>query len=270
VSDAPRPDSLDALVTRVLAAARARGRARPAARPTRLADYQARLAGARELVLTAETALELGSPRRRSAHAVLWTATPGVVTDDQLVVVGPDLDPRGGGDRAYVQLTLVEVAPDAARDEPRGAGGSALVARLEAQQFLTRQLPGVMARLLPGRLWLRVSRDALAAGLDFALLAAALRRACRTVAPAVRAVACVFASGADDDVADLAALAAEARVHAGRHHRLALGGDGAFECADLDCATCDDRPVCDRIRAATAIRRREPTARPAAPVGGAA
>ena len=253
MSDAPPSSDLHALVARARRAARARGPVRPAADAARLDAYRSRLAGAPEVVLAADTAVELGPPRRRSAHAVAWTATPGLVADGRLVVVGPDLGEPGAAERAYVQLVLLEVAPGASPD----------VARLEAQQFFTRRLPGLMARMLPGRLWLRASRAALAAGLDFSLVAAALGRACRAVAPEVCAVECVFASGADDDVADLAALAAE--VRAGRHHRLALGADGAWECVDLDCDACDDRPVCDRIRAATAIRRRVRPPLPAAP-----
>jgi hypothetical protein len=249
VSDAAAGDG--DLVRRAARRARAGdGRLVAPASPARLAAYRARLAGARELVLTGETAVELGPPPRRSAHAVLWTAAPGLVADGEIVVFGPPLRAAARAARDYAQLVLLEVA--AGVPDP---------ARLEASVVLTRRLPGLMARMVPGRLWLRASRAALAAGLDFPLVAAALAEACRAAVPGIASVACLFASGPAAAVTDLAALAAEARARAGRHPRLRGGPGGTLECALLDCAACDERPVCDRIRAATAIGPAAPEAR---------
>jgi hypothetical protein len=195
------------------------------------------------VVLAADTALELGPPPAASVNTILWTWAEGVVTPGRVTLRGPDLDKARPGAHDFAQIVLLGLP---AREELD-------FFRLDGAAFLGTRLPGVMARALPGRLWLRVSRAAQAAGVDFALLAAALREACEDeLGPAV-SLECLFVSeGADEFLG----LASEVKVLTGRHRKLALAGDGGYECVDLDCEGCAEKPVCDRIREAAEIRRR--------------
>ena len=120
----------------------------------------------RMMVLAEDTAVELGSPRRASLNTVLWTREPSQVEDGRVTLIGPDLPDLAGGEGDYAQLMLLELAPE----------GEVDLFKLDSIQYLSRRLPGVMARMMPGRLWLRVSKRAMQEGLTFSALGAALRR----------------------------------------------------------------------------------------------
>jgi CO dehydrogenase/acetyl-CoA synthase beta subunit len=244
------PD-MQALVTRARKLlAEARCGTESAGDPLRLLEYRRSFdAGsepANKILLAADTAVELGPPARASAHAVIWTAEPEMIRDGRVSLLGPDLAACLGAERDYAQIILLGIVRAPGLD----------LFRLEAIQFLTRRLPGVMARVVPGRLWLRVSHQAIAAGLDFALLGTALAEAFRREVRGILAVESVFITSDRAEVEKFSALAAEARIYSGRHRKISLGGAGDYECEELNCESCEEKPVCDQIREVTAIRRR--------------
>jgi len=198
------------------------------------------------VVLAQDVAVELGSPRRASVNMTLWTSDAKLVEDGLATLIGPDLNQANGQELDYAQVVMVGLGPAAEADP----------FKLDAGQYLGRRLPGVMARMVPGRLWLRASEDALAAGADFSLLAAALMEAAREAAGGESVVECCFITRDRASVEGLAGLASEASILSGEHKKIALGVDGDYECEELDCDSCDERPVCDQIREAVTIKRR--------------
>lgn len=216
--------------------------------PGRLAAYNERMGSAGkggEIILAADTSVELGSPSRASSHAVIWTREPGLVRHGRISRAGPDISESAGKELDYAQIVLAAIG----EGEPDPF-------KLESIQFLTRRLPGLMARSIPGRLWLRVSHRAVEAGLDFAVLGTALGAAFQEEVPEVIGVECLFVTSSHECLSLFTGLASEARIYSGRHKKVALGDSGDYECEELNCDDCDEKPVCDRIREVVIIRRK--------------
>ena len=202
---------------------------------------------ARMIVLAEDTAVELGPPKRASMNAVLWTNEPGLVNDGRVLLIGPDLAEVQGQERDYAQIMMLELEP----------GADADLFKLESIQYLSRRLPGVMARMMPGRLWLRVSKQAMKEGLCFPLLSGAFRESYQEQVPGVCKVESLFVTRDRSSVERFSALASEAKILSGQHKKIMLAADGEYECEDLDCGTCDDKEVCDEIREVVTIRRKK-------------
>ncbi len=222
-----------------------------AAELARRSGLRARGEGPPELGVGREIGVELGHPATLSVSLLLTTARSGLVRDRRITRVGPDLDELVArpGPIPFAQLVLVELDPEA----PPEAHA------LESAGLLVHRLAGYAPRLLPGRLWARVAREAIEAGLSVARLGEALCAAHLELA-GVRAVEVALLLGERGLCEALAPLRAEAELRLGRHRRLVLAGerDGALEaeCSVLDCERCEERAVCDSLEAVRIIRRR--------------
>jgi hypothetical protein len=72
---------------------------------------------------------------------------------------------------------------------------------------------------------------------------------------AVQSTEVVFVTRSEEDVEALRQIATEANILSGRHKKLFLGADGDIECSELNCETCDEKPVCDSLRDVVIKRR---------------
>jgi CO dehydrogenase/acetyl-CoA synthase beta subunit len=197
------------------------------------------------IVMASETAVELGAPDHLSLNAVLWTEKAVPAADGHFSLLGRELgeaEPKSD----YAQLVVLRTAKGVEPDP----------FRLESIQFLIRSVPGLMSRAVPGKLWIRVSRLAIVQGLDFALVAAALQRAYQRDLAGIESVHSVFITGDRDVIQSLAPLALQAQAIAGTHRKLVLGADGDYQCAELSCADCENKNVCDEIRKIAVIRKK--------------
>jgi len=207
--------------------------------------------GRTDIILAEDVAVELGHPATASRAAVLCTFDPEVVVRDRVSIVGPDLGEMDPGRRIPLgQAVILALDPDNVPDP----------FELENTQFLMNRLPGFMVRSVPGKLWVRISKKARAAGLTLETVGSALVAAYTGAFPGVKKAEVVFITSAPDDVEELARIAAEANILAGRHKKLVLGVDGDVECMELNCDACDDKPVCDDLR--DIIIKRRGTASP--------
>lgn len=195
------------------------------------------------VVLAGDTALELGAPGTPSVCRALWTRAPGLVTD-RVYVLG-----EAGGVAASSSLLLLALV-----ELPEGL--DPLESPVAGVLHLTHRLPWVMTRSLSGRLWIRVHRRA-AAAFSLGALAQTVRAAYAAERPEIARVDVVVAAGEDALVRAFEPLAAAAGVVDGEHQRLRWEADGEISCSDLDCRTCDEKPVCDTIREVIAFRRRK-------------
>lgn len=212
----------------------------------RRAGLSARMSGRATIVPADECAVELGAPRAANVNMVLWTTEESLVKDGEIRLMGPDMARSGKVSWPYAQVIFVALS-DPDNVDPF---------QLESAQYLSNRLPGFMVRTVPGRLWARVSRDAIAAGMDFARLGGALIAAYRDDFPEVTAVETLFVTLDDDHVRALEPVAAEARIVLGKNKKLVLVGDGEYECSDLDCDDCDEQETCDEVRDIVILRRK--------------
>jgi CO dehydrogenase/acetyl-CoA synthase beta subunit len=198
--------------------------------------------GAPTVVVGDQVGADLGRPGTASHSLVLTTRDPSRVKDGWVRVCGPDLDQVGVDGRAsFAQVVILSL----------GDGASSDPFELDSTQYLANRLPGYMARTVPGRLWVRASREAIQNGFRLQTLGYALVAAYRMDFPDVTGAEVILVTGPENDVRRLDTVAAEARVISGRHRKLSLVEKGVYECADLDCDSCEDKEVCDALKDVT-------------------
>jgi CO dehydrogenase/acetyl-CoA synthase beta subunit len=200
-------------------------------------------------VLADDVGVELGPPTEASCSLVLRTSDLSLVHTGRVTLVGPDLPQTEPGTRlSFAQVVVVGIASEATPDP----------FTLENLSFLTHRLPGYMARSIPGRLWVRISRETHAHGLTFRTVGEALISAYLSEVPEVAFAEVLFVTSSRDDVAALAPIALAAEVVARHHRKLALSEDGDLSCVDMTCDTCEEKPVCDGLREMIQHRRSSP------------
>jgi hypothetical protein len=225
----------------------------------RRTGFAARRSGKATLVLGAEVACELGHPSTASRSLVLLTRCAGLVRPGVVTCAGPDLDQLSPRERRpFGQVVMLQLRPGAAPDP----------FELETAQYLTNRLPGYMVRALPGRLWARVSKRAVAAGFTLGRLGEALILAYAEDFEGVEAVEVAFLTSSSAHVEALAPIAVEAEILAGRHKKLSLSPDGVIECGELTCSSCEEKPVCDGLRDVVIRRRKKRLTRSRAAADG--
>ncbi len=203
--------------------------------------------GTPEMILAGNLAAELGHPRTVSRSILLTTTREGIVRPQTVHRIGPDIDALP--ERPYhpfVQIVLLQLRPEM----------SVQPYELEQTLYLVHRLPGVMVRSVPGRVWLRFSREGQQNGMNLSIFGSALNAAFTLDFPAVAACESVFVTSGEDDVNTLAVLATEAEILQGRHRKLSLGKDGEATCQESNCDICDEKPVCDNLRNIRIKRRR--------------
>jgi hypothetical protein len=214
----------------------------------RRTGFAARRQGKPEVVLGSDVALELGHPSTASRPILLTTERQGLVRSGRVSLLGPDFDRVGvGACRPFAQVAMLSLRPGSAPDP----------FDLDSAQFLINRLPGYMVRAIPGRLWVRVSKAGRARGVTLRTVAEALAVAFVSDFAEVEGIEILFVTSSVADVESLGPVALEASVISGRHKKLVLSPDGALECSELSCETCDDKPVCDDLREILRERRRE-------------
>ena len=202
--------------------------------------------GGPDVVLAEDTAVELGHPLTPSLAMVLTCYQPGLVRHGEISILGPDVDEIEAGDRRpFAQIVMLSVRDGDAPDP----------FEIDTTQYLIRRLPGYMVRSVPGKTWVRISREARAAGLTIKTVGSALIGAYMHDFEAVEKAEIAFVTSCGKDVEALSQIAHEASILAGKHKKLVLGVDGEVECRELNCETCNDKPVCDNLRDIVIKRR---------------
>jgi CO dehydrogenase/acetyl-CoA synthase beta subunit len=197
------------------------------------------------VILQEDTFLELGSPIEGSASMVLWTSQADWVQDGLVTLVGPDIAEASGQSLPFAQVILVGGDKIGENELPN----------VERAQHLSHLLEGYMIRRMPGKLWSRVSKEAAQKGFNFEILARALMARYRQQIPLLKAIEILFVTSSKGDIVELDAISRKAKDISLSIHKLYRAKDGQYECGDLDCEVCPDKPACDSIRDIIVIRK---------------
>ncbi len=210
------------------------------------AGFKQRGMGPPETILSEQTAVELGHPSTPSLATVLLTYSKDMVSDGVITLLGPDLDLIPTGSRyPFAQVVMCAVSDQVAVDP----------FEIDALQYLTHRLPGYMVRSVPGKLWVRISKAALSKGLRIGHVGTALIETYRKEVQGIEAVEVIYVTSPRVAVEELGPVVHEATILSGRHKKLYLGVDGEVECRELNCQSCDEKPVCDTLRDVVIARR---------------
>lgn len=202
--------------------------------------------GRPEVILSEDVFVELGHPSQASLAVILSTFDPALVENGAVTVVGPDVSAmRQDGRPSFAQIIVVAVDPQNIPDP----------FSLENAQYLMHRLPGYMVRSVPGRLWVRMSKKGRAAGLDLFSVGSAINASLARDFPGVLAVETIFVTQSREAVEELNPISVESKIFSGQHKKLVLGLDGSVECTELNCETCEEKPVCDTLRDVVIARR---------------
>jgi CO dehydrogenase/acetyl-CoA synthase beta subunit len=198
------------------------------------------------VILKEDTFVELGNPVNGSASMVLWTRQRELIQDGLITRMGPDVPDAEGQSLPFGQVILL--------------GGTRLedkdLAGLERASNLSSLLEGYMIRHVPRKLWSRVSRDAAEQGFSFETLGRALMAHYKQTFPLLEAVEILFVTSSKSDVEALEKIGLEAKGKSLSIRKLTRTEDGAYECEDLTCDECPEKPACDTIREVMVIRKK--------------
>ncbi len=202
------------------------------------------------LLLKENTAVELGGPLTASSRFMLWTENACLVSHRKITLIGPDPAEIKRGLLPFGQVIIV--------------AGSSLNGqiRLEVERVLSvaEQIPGYMARSTGGKIWSRVSLEALDNGFSLRSLGASVvARLCAALPDILAAVELLFVTSSVEDVHKLERIGAQVRKldHDLRRQRLTKTAESEYQCESaISCEVCPDNDVCNEIRQILTIRKK--------------
>lgn len=187
-----------------------------------------------ELILGAETAIELGHPATESVSFLMWTDSLEKVADGRITLFGPELKELPEGKNSFGKVVLIS-----------GQGfteenGFDRWQELEAAR-LTQHLKGQMLRAVPqqSKEWSRISRQGIRDGLSLRLIGNELIRRLKSF-DYVDQVETIFITSSRSDVASIKDLSQKAGALTTAMNRI-------FDDLEMDCGSCDFSEVCDEV-----------------------
>ena len=191
--------------------------------------------GSSELVLQRDAAYELGAQGRGSANYVLFTSSSELVSEDKVILIGPDLGQiRGECDFARIVLLQVGVLDD--DDE-------AVYRTLKDIEFSKYHVypEGYMIRMSPEsyREQVRVSKQALKQGISFKTVGNRYVAEYKKDANVLKATV-IFITDPKADYEALQALAKKAAAVTGTLTHILEG-------LPTDCSVCALKDICDEV-----------------------
>lgn len=193
-------------------------------------------AGAGEIVLLPDLALEMGHPEEASLSFMMWTEDNTLVRDETITLIGPDI-----ADAATSRLPLGKVVLAATE----GCDDSAAYDRYRRMDLarFNLSLQGFMLRATSQYLreWSRISRKAVQRGFSFHILGSALIRELKKIA-GVTAVEVIYITRSIEAVNTLNGTGERAGRIIQAMNKMATE-------MEADCANCDFQDVCTSAEA---------------------
>jgi len=196
----------------------------------------------RNLVLSSDTAVELGHPKTASSSFFLWTDNMARVKPGRITIVGPDLPQVRERRIPFGRIVLLagkDFNEKNSFDRHR---------ELEHLRY-DIHLKGYMMRAVSQyqREWSRISKEAIAEGFSFQTLGGALIDT-YSMPDYIRAVEVIFITAGPDDVREVASIGAGVLKIISAMNKMASE-------LSLDCETCEYNEVCREVAELSAMRR---------------
>jgi CO dehydrogenase/acetyl-CoA synthase beta subunit len=194
------------------------------------------------IVLQADTGVELGNPRDESASFMVWTLDQSLVRDGIITRVGPDVQGYPGGRLPLGKAVLLAV-DGFTRDNCYERHREIELARhdLNLKGYMVRAVSQYM------REWSRISVEAMADGFSLELLSSALINRYRKL-DYVRAVEVLLVTSSPGDVRAL-------RLIGERAARLVAAMNKMAQELSFNCDTCEYTDVCGEVDALKSMRQ---------------
>ena len=206
-----------------------RPRRLPAAQGWKCTDQEA-------LVLRSDMAYELGGGTKAAVSGLGFTTDSALVPENGVFLIGPDL-PEIREDVSYARITLLRL------DDVEESDPQQLYAILRKLEYIRYRIypEGYMMRIsaVKEREPVRISREALEKGMDFAKVGACFAGQ-YAKDHRVKAIQTYFVT---DPGADYGAL----RSYARRFEQITESLNLVFQGISMDCSTCGQRELCEEI-----------------------
>lgn len=190
------------------------------------------------LILKSEMAYELGGGSNAAVSAIAFTQDKELVPEDAVYIAGDDLS-NIKNDISYARITFIRLNEAYIRNHD----DNALYASMRAVDYVRYHAfpKGYMMRIssVREREPVRVSREAVSQGINFAAVGCGLINAYRK-RPEVEAVRIYFVTGQDIDFTFL-------KNEAHRCEQITDSLNHIFSGLKMDCSTCSSRELCDEI-----------------------
>ncbi len=190
------------------------------------------------LILKSEMAYELGGGSSQAVSAIAFTQDEGLVPEDAVYLVGDDLC-EIKKDISYARITVIRLNSDYINKHD----DNALYASIRATDYVRYHAfpKGYMMRIsaVREREPVRVSREAVSQGINFAAVGCGLINAYRK-RPEVEAVCIYFVTEQNVDYTFL-------KNEAHRCEQITDSLNHIFNGLTMDCSTCSSRELCDEI-----------------------
>jgi CO dehydrogenase/acetyl-CoA synthase beta subunit len=190
------------------------------------------------IVLASDTAVELGSPEMESVSFMVWTEKSGLIKNNRLNLIGPDISEKIYSDRMQslpfgkvVLLKLKGMDENNCYERHRQID----MARydLNLRGYMMRAASQYM------REWSRVSREAARSGFSFAHLAGALS-AIYSRFEFIEGVEYIFVTSSTADVRGLASTGSTVEKRISAMNKMATE-------LTFDCDSCDYTEICAEV-----------------------
>jgi len=196
----------------------------------------------RNVVLSDEMAVELGSPQMNSVSCLIWTENHDLVHDGMVSLIGPDIKDSPEKSLPFGKIVLLGVSgfdEESAYDKYK---------EMEAVRY-SLDLKGYMIRAVSQyqREWSRISREAVQKGFSFEVLGGALREE-YLKKDYIHAVEFLFVTSSAEDVGELQ----EITKNVGR---TISAMNKMLSEIDPDCDECEYNDVCDEVDELKGMRK---------------
>ena len=188
----------------------------------------------RNVVLSDEMAVELGSPQMNSVSCLIWTQNTDLVHDGKVSLIGPDIRESSGKSLPFGKVVLVQVSgfdEESTYDKYK---------EMESVRY-SLDLKGYMIRAVSQyqREWSRISKEAVQKGFSFDVFGSALQRE-YLKKDYIHAVEFLFVTSSAEDVGELQDITKNV-------DRTISAMNKMLSEIDPDCDECEYNDVCDEV-----------------------
>lgn len=194
------------------------------------------------IVLSEETALEIGKPGSLSMVFNMWTLNKKTINDN--IYLYGKLDSSSEiNNFLYIVVFELENPPDP------------VFSRVTDLMYMINSLNGIMIRRLPGKIWIRIDYKR---HKDFSIynFAQFVREEYRRIFPEIRCMDIFIGINNLELYNKISELQLSALVISGNNRKLTWEKEGIV-CSEGDCDDCNEKDVCDIVRKVIDYRRKK-------------